>query len=119
MNDQKLASDLRDLARAHRILDLEGHNDMSLGHLSMRDPLGRGLWLKRGNIGLEEVTEADFILIGYDGNVLEGDGIRHLEWPIHAEILADRPEINVVAHTHPFHANVAFGYGSGDRAVHQ
>jgi L-fuculose-phosphate aldolase len=106
MNDQKLASDLRDLARAHRILDLEGHNDMSLGHLSMRDPLGRGLWLKRGNIGLEEVTEADFILIGYDGNVLEGDGIRHLEWPVHAEVLADRPEINVVAHTHPFHATL-------------
>ena len=79
---------------------------MSLGHLSMRDPLGRGLWLKRGNIGLEEVTEADFILIGFDGNVLEGDGIRHLEWPIHAEILADRPEINVVAHTHPFHATL-------------
>ena len=91
---------------AHRILDLEGHNDMSLGHLSWRDPLGRGLWLKRGNIGLEEVTEADFILIDYDGDVLEGDGIRHLEWPIHAEILAARPEINVVAHTHPFHATV-------------
>ena len=86
-----LSSALRDLARAHRILDLEGHNDMSLGHLSLRDPLGRGLWLKRGNIGLEEVTEADFILIDYDGNVLEGDGIRHLEWPIHAEILRSPP----------------------------
>jgi L-fuculose-phosphate aldolase len=106
MNDEDVGPALRDLARAHRILDLEGHNDMSLGHLSWRDPLGRGLWLKRGNIGLEEVTEADFILIDYDGDVLEGDGIRHLEWPIHAEILAARPEINVVAHTHPFHATV-------------
>ena len=80
------AGTLLELARAHRILNLEGHNDMSLGHLSLRDPSGRGLWLKRGNIGLEEViSEGDFILIGFDGEVLEGDGIRHLEWPIHAE----------------------------------
>jgi L-fuculose-phosphate aldolase len=104
--EDEVARALRDLARAHRILDLEGHNDMSLGHLSWRDPLGRGLWLKRGNIGLEEVTEADFILIDYDGNVLEGEGARHLEWPIHAEILEARPEVNVVAHTHPFHATL-------------
>ena len=101
-----IAPALRDLARAHRILDLEGHNDMSLGHLSWRDPLGRGLWLKRGNIGLEEVTEIDFILIGFDGEVIEGDGIRHLEWPIHAAILQARADVDVVAHTHPFHATM-------------
>ena len=41
--------------------------------------------------------------------MLEGDGIRHLEWPIHAEILLARPDVNVVAHTHPFHATVAVG----------
>jgi L-fuculose-phosphate aldolase len=99
-----IPSSLRDLARAHRILDLEGHNDMSLGHLSWRDPGGRGLWLKRGNIGLEEVQDSDFILLSFDGEVLAGDGIRHLEWPIHSEILRARPDVNVVAHTHPFHA---------------
>jgi ribulose-5-phosphate 4-epimerase/fuculose-1-phosphate aldolase len=98
---------LRELARAHRILDLEGHNDMSLGHLSLRDPEGRGFWLKRGNIGLEEVIEeGDFVLLDFDGKVLDGDGIRHLEWPIHSEILRSRPDVNVVAHTHPFHATV-------------
>jgi L-fuculose-phosphate aldolase len=106
VSNQELSSALRDLARAHRILDLEGHNDMSLGHLSLRDPHGRGLWLKRGNIGLEEVTEDDFILIDYEGDILEGDGIRHLEWPIHTEILSTRPDVNVVAHTHPFHATM-------------
>jgi L-fuculose-phosphate aldolase len=99
-----IAAGLRDLARAHRILDREGHNDMSLGHLSWRDPQGRGLWLKRGNIGLEEVQDGDFVLLSFDGDVLAGEGIRHLEWPIHAKILAARPDVNVVAHTHPFHA---------------
>ena len=80
---------------------------MSLGHLSLRDPEGRGFWLKRGNIGLEEVIgEEDFVLLDFDGKVLDGTGIRHLEWPIHAEILRARPDVNVVAHTHPFHATV-------------
>jgi L-fuculose-phosphate aldolase len=97
---------LDQLARAHRILNLEGHNDMSLGHMSLRDPDGRGLWLKRGNIGLEEVNGEDFVLLSFDGTILEGEGIRHLEWPIHSEILLSRPDINVVAHTHPFHATV-------------
>ena len=51
--DQSIASVLADVARAHRILELEGHGDMSMGHLSFRDPFGRGLWLKRGNLALE------------------------------------------------------------------
>lgn len=97
---------LWDLARAHRILDLEGHNDMSLGHCSMRDPWDRGLWLKRGNIGLEEVTEEDFILIDYDGDILAGEGVRHLEWPIHTEVLRARPDLNFVCHTHPHWATL-------------
>jgi L-fuculose-phosphate aldolase len=106
-DDPEPGATLRDLARAHRILDLEGHNDMSLGHLSLRDPGGRGFWLKRGNIGLEEVIGAeDFVLLDFDGKVLGGAGLRHLEWPIHAEILRSRPDVNVVAHTHPFHATV-------------
>ena len=37
---------LWDLARAQRILDMEGQNDMAWGHASMRDPWGRGVWLK-------------------------------------------------------------------------
>ena len=36
------ATDLRqsldELARACRILEMEGHGDMTLGHLSLRDP---------------------------------------------------------------------------------
>ncbi len=105
--DEQVRDGLIQLARSHRILNVEGHNDMSLGHLSMRDPGGRGFWLKRGNIGLEEVIcEKDFILCDFNGEVLEGEGIRHLEWPIHAEIFLARPDAGVVAHTHPFHATV-------------
>lgn len=98
--EESIAATLYDLGRAHRILEMEGHGDMSMGHLSYRDPFGRGLWLKRGNLALSEVEGDDFILIDYDGNVLEGQGLRHLEWPLHAEILKARPDVNFVGHSH-------------------
>lgn len=91
---------LEELGRAARILALEGHNDISLGHVSMRDSLGRGIWMKRSHIGLQEVSEKDFLLVDFDGKVLEGEGSRHVEWPIHTEILRARPDINYVGHTH-------------------
>ncbi|GAA2134471.1 class II aldolase/adducin family protein [Streptomyces synnematoformans] len=108
--DDSVANVLDNLARAHRILEMEGHGDMSMGHLSYRDPHGRGLWLKRGNLGMEEVHAGDYILIDFDGNVLEGQGLRHLEWPLHAEIMLARPDVHVVGHSHPFQATV-FGAG--------
>jgi ribulose-5-phosphate 4-epimerase/fuculose-1-phosphate aldolase len=97
---------LVELARAHRILALNGHVNMSLGHMSWRDPEGRGVWLKRAGLGFEEVTPNDFILIDLDGRQLLGDGRRHAEWPIHAEIMRARPDVAVVAHSHPLHSTV-------------
>lgn len=112
--DESIANVLADVARAHRILELEGHGDMSMGHLSYRDPFGRGLWLKRGNLALSEVVGDDFILIDFDGNVLEGQGLRHLEWPLHAEIMRARPDVNFVGHSHSHYATVI---GASDATI--
>ncbi|HEX2547068.1 MAG TPA: class II aldolase/adducin family protein [Ramlibacter sp.] len=107
MSNGKPVADLDKLARASRILELEGHGDLSLGHLSLRDAQGRGFWMKRNRIGLGEVLGADdFILVGFDGQKLEGEGGRHSEWPIHSEILLRRQDVQVVVHTHPLHASV-------------
>lgn len=103
---------LQQLAQACRILEMEGHGDMTLGHVSLRDPGGRGFWLKRNRIGLGEVMgPQDFILVGFDGQKLAGEGGRHSEWPIHSQILLRRPDVNVVAHTHAFHASVLSASG--------
>lgn len=102
--------ELDKLARACRILEREGHGDMSLGHLSLRDPAGRGFWLKRNRAGLGEILgAADFVLVSFTGEKLEGEGGRHSEWPIHAEILKARSDVHVVAHTHALHASVFSG----------
>jgi len=107
MTDPDLTAALTDLARACRILEMEGHGDMTLGHLSLRDPAGRGFWMKRNRIGLGEVLGPDdFVLVDSDGEKIAGSGGRHSEWPIHSEILRVRADVQVVAHTHPFHACV-------------
>ena len=97
---------LTTLARAHRILALNGHVNMSLGHMSWRDPEGRGFWLKRSGLGFEEIEPDDFILVDFEGNKLLGSGNRHVEWPIHAEIFGARPDVAVIAHSHPLHSTV-------------
>ncbi len=105
--DAELRKSLDELAGACRILEMEGHGDMTLGHLSLRDPGQRGFWLKRNRIGLGEVLGADdFVLVDWDGRQIAGSGGRHSEWPIHSEILRLRPDVQVVAHSHPFHACV-------------
>lgn len=103
--DNTLKSSLEELARACRILEMEGHADMTLGHMSLRDPAGRGVWLKRSGISLGEVAAyEDFTLVDFDGNKLAGSGRVHKEWPIHTKIIAAREDVNVVGHTHPVHA---------------
>lgn len=106
---------LDDLARVHRILEIEGHGDMSMGHMSYRDPEGRGMWLKRGHLALSEVHAEDYLLVTLDGEVLQGEGFRHLEWPLHAEIFKARPDVNFVGHSHAHYATV-FGAGRNELA---
>jgi L-fuculose-phosphate aldolase len=102
---EDLTHDLEELAIACRILHMEGHADLTLGHLAMRDPEGRGVWMKRSGIGLGEVQGAqDFVLLDFNGSKHTGTGNLHKEWPIHTEILRARPDISVVGHSHPFHA---------------
>jgi L-fuculose-phosphate aldolase len=92
------------VATGCRILAADGHSDLVWGHASARDPEGRGVWMKANALGLDEITRDDVILVGWDGSVLDGEGGRHVEYPIHTEIMAARPDVGGVVHTHPDHA---------------
>lgn len=87
-----------------RVLGRGDQGDLVWGHLSMRDPAGRGVWMKRSTIGFDEVRPSDVLLVDADGQVLEGDGRRHAEYPIHTEIMAARPDVGAVVHSHAPHA---------------
>jgi ribulose-5-phosphate 4-epimerase/fuculose-1-phosphate aldolase len=89
-----------ELALGCRVLGAANQSDLVWGHLSVRDPDGRGTWMKAGTYGFEEVTWQRTVLIDDDGNVLEGEGRRHAEFPIHTEVLRARPDVGAVVHTH-------------------
>lgn len=93
---------------ASRILAGTGANDLIWGHASMRDPGGRGVWIKQASWGLEEVTPELVHLVSPDGDVLDGGGPRHSEYPIHTEIMLARPDAGGVVHVHS-RAAVALG----------
>jgi L-fuculose-phosphate aldolase len=56
--------------------------------------------MKPAGLGFEEVTPDDVLLVSESGDVVEGSGRVHLEYPIHTEILKARPDVSAVVHTH-------------------
>ena len=91
---------LKRLAIAHAILSHCGHDDLTLGHMALRDPLGRGFWIKRAEAGMRELSSGCFQLLSYEGKLLEGNGRTHSEWHLHSALLLARADAIVSVHTH-------------------
>jgi ribulose-5-phosphate 4-epimerase/fuculose-1-phosphate aldolase len=92
------------VARACNILYMEGHTDTVYGHVSARSDDDGVIWMKPAGLGLEEVRPHDVIQLDFEGHKRAGDLPRHLEFPIHTEILRRRADAQCVIHTHPPHA---------------
>jgi L-fuculose-phosphate aldolase len=113
-----MSSDVREHdATATRVLAAAGHGDLVWGHASARDPGGNGVWMKSAEWGLDEVTSRQVHLVDEDGTVRDGEGTRHSEYAIHTEILAARPDVGAVVHTHPPHAVALAATGQPLRPV--
>lgn len=92
---------LRDqVALGCRVLGAAGLADLVWGHLSARDPDGRGVWMKAATWGFSEITPDRVVLVDGYGAVRSGEGRRHAEYPIHTEVMAARPDVGAVVHTH-------------------
>jgi L-fuculose-phosphate aldolase len=89
-----------EVVRASQALARAGLGDMVWGHASVRDPDGRGVWMKASGWGFEEVDAERVLLVAPSGKVLDGAGKRHLEYPIHTEVMDRRPDVGCVVHTH-------------------
>lgn len=85
---------------ACRVLAEADQGDLIWGHVSARDPHGRGVWMKPSGLGFEEVDAGDVLLVSWEGNVLAGDRPRHAEYPIHTEVMRVRADVGSVIHTH-------------------
>jgi L-fuculose-phosphate aldolase len=96
-----VSEELRErVALGCRILGLEDQGDFVWGHVSARDPEGRGIWMKASSWGFEEIGAEQVILVSWEGDVVEGDGRRHIEYPIHTELMRARDDVKCVVHTH-------------------
>ncbi len=58
---------IAETAQANRALGASGQSDMVWGHASIRDPQGRGIWMKAAGWSFDEVTPARVLLVTPDG----------------------------------------------------
>jgi len=91
---------IEEVVQASRALAAAGLSDMVWGHAAIRDPDGRGVWMKAAGWGFEEVDADRVLLVSPDGEVLSGTGRRHIEYPIHTEIMRQRDDVGCTVHTH-------------------
>ncbi|MGH8946291.1 MAG: class II aldolase/adducin family protein [Acidimicrobiia bacterium] len=100
-----------------RVLGAAGLGDLIWGHLSVRDPAGRGVWMKAATLGFEEIGYEEVLLVSWDGEILAGSGKRHAEYPIHTEVMRARPDVGAVVHAHPPHCIALAAIGAPLRPI--
>lgn len=88
------------VAWACQILGMDGQQDLTLGHVSVRGPGSGEIYMKRMGCGLDEVGTDDVITLDLEGRKLSGQGQVHLEYPLHTEVYRMRPDIGAIVHTH-------------------
>lgn len=94
-----------DLAAAHRMAVMHGLNEGICNHFTQNVPGRPGLFLAIPyGLHWAEVRASDFLVVDYDGKVVEGEGeIEMTAWCIHAPLHRLKPRANVLLHTHmPF-----------------
>lgn len=91
---------IEEVVRASRALAAAGLSDMVWGHAAIRDPDGRGVWMKAAGWGFEEIDAERVVLVSPGGEVLSGAGGRHIEYPIHTQIMHRQPDVGATVHTH-------------------
>jgi L-fuculose-phosphate aldolase len=92
------------VATACRLVALEGFADLTLGHVSARQPGERTAWIKRKGLALDEVEPSDVIPLDLDDPDALSGGDYHLESVMHVEVYRARPDVNAVIHGHPLYA---------------
>lgn len=104
--NRKAHADLkRQLILAGKVLVMQGQDDFTRGHISLRLPDDPALfYMKPHSMGLDEISMQNILTIDLQGEVVAGTARRHSEVFIHSEIFKVRPDVNCVIHTHPPYA---------------
>lgn len=111
--DEIRADRKKQVALGYRILAAQRWGDLGDGHISARDPERTDcFWMLRYGVSYHEAKVRDLVLVGPDGELVEGDGIINVAgYYIHHPILVARPDVVSATHVHtgwgtPFSAEV-------------
>ena len=101
------------VALGYRLLAAQRWGDLGDGHISARDPEREDcFWLLRYGVSYHEAKVRDLVLLGPDGELVEGEGVVNMAaYYIHHPILMARPDAVSATHVHtgwgtPFSAEV-------------
>ena len=89
-------------ALGYRLLAAQKWGDLGDGHISARDPERTDcLWMLQYGVSYHAVTVSDLVLVGPDGQLVDGDGFVNLAgYYIHQPILEARPDLISAVHVH-------------------
>ncbi len=94
----------RQVAAACRMVARYGHEDLTLGHVSVRGPGEGEVFVKAKGKALGEVTPADVLRVELSSPEAHRAPGAHLETVLHLEAYRARPDVGAVIHTHPIYA---------------
>lgn len=87
------------IVRCIRMLERQGIIDYN-GHASVRAGERRML-INTGSCQRSRLTADDICMIGFDGELITGNGKPPLEFHLHAGIYNARPDVQAIVHAHP------------------
>lgn len=95
----------RRVAIGYRMLARFGLDEGVAGHITARDPERLDhFWTGSFGDYFGKITADDLILVGPDGDIVEGDGrLNRAAFAIHSEVHDARPEIVAAVHAHGLH----------------
>jgi L-fuculose-phosphate aldolase len=105
----------RDIIATCLKMNALGINQGSSGNLSVRS--GDGLLITPSGLPYDETEPQDIVRLGFDGT-WEGDRRPSSEWRFHRDILAARPDAEVVLHAHSTFCTVLACHGRDIPAFH-
>lgn len=105
MEDRNEGRLRRRLVDVSRQLVASGLNRGTSGNAGVR--LGDGLLVTPSGVPADELSPEDMVALDFSGQV-HGNGRPSSEWRLHRDVLAARPDVHAVIHTHaPFATSLA------------
>jgi len=104
-----------EVGRACGVLHAAHLGNTVWGFVATRDDFGRGVWVTRDNLGFNETSVGDQVLVSLSGEVLEGRGETDAEYGMALAVMVARPDVHALVHAHSLHAT---SFGATHRQFH-